>query len=364
MVKQFKIVEDLVNEFHWELTEKEKEDLEKVLRDFPGRLNERLITLAKNSKAIFNQFVPSPIEALSLKQDPIYKSRTSPIKGLERGYSDRAILTPTMNCPCFCRYCFLRGRDFGGSMSDEEIDQAMNYIKTHPEIKYILITGGDPLLNFPRLKKVVSKLMEIETVDSIRVGTRMILYNPLKFDEAFYELVAKVQDAGKRFEIGAHMNHPDEIDIHTQRCIENLFKKQVTVYTQTVLLRDINDDSQTLLNLYRKVYKAGGEIYLLFHCDPIKGSSHLRTTISKGLDLKVELADSTSGRLVPKYKVAKCEIGIDSRVLEINDDHIWIETPYSIKNLKQIIPDYEPNFPIERVSKNGRLIIKYFGKWC
>ncbi|MBN1792100.1 radical SAM protein [Candidatus Woesearchaeota archaeon] len=363
-VRIIRTAKELMDVFDGNYSKEERDTLDYILKISSVKLNERVIELSKKHESIAAQFLPSLQEASSMGLfHKIYKSRTHPVKGIDRGYLDRVTITPVMNCETFCRYCFLTQAGFGASMSDKEIEDAVDYIDSNPDIRYVLITGGDPLLNQAKLERIVSGLSTVNHIDSIRIGTRTLLFDPSKFNDRFFRMIKSAQNHGKRIEIGAHMNHPDEIDAETQEKLEEMHRHLVTVYTQTTLLRGINDDPETLLELYRKVYRAGGEVYLLFHCDPINGMDHLRTTVSKGLEIKSRLADMTSGRLVPKYKVAKCEIGVDSDVLEIGENHIWIETPYSIANLKKIIEGYSPLEPVEKVSKRGRLIIKYMGKW-
>lgn len=357
-----------INEFKGkiggEFDVEEQEKITLALRDFPTHVNERILRLARSSPAIYKQLIATPIEADSISGERVYKPRLFPIRGVERAYSGRVLITPVYTCESYCRYCFLREGGLGKKpLTPEEIDAAVQYVRDNDDIKYVLITGGDPMINFSRLEKLMLSLKEIPHLDSIRIGSRTILFNPSKFDQKFFELVSEVRKSKKRVEIGAHMNHPDEIDEEAMHCLENLAENYVTVYSQTVLLRGINDDAKTLRNLFEKLYATGGEIYLLFHCDPISGSEHLRTRISRGLEIKSELADLVSGRLIPQYKVAKCEIGVDSEVVEIRSGSIKIKTPYTINKLEKHIPGFKPNEPLESVSSDGRLIITYFGEW-
>jgi len=364
MIKSIKDINKFIKEVGGNFSSDEKIKLIQALEDFPVKINDRVLRLIKNSPEIYKQFIPIPMEAESLIRSKIHKPRLFPIKGIERAYTNRLIITPVYTCESFCRYCFLREGKLGGkALSNEEIDKATEYINKNEDLKYILITGGDPIINFSKLERIMLNLKENQHILSIRIGTRSILYNPNRFDQNFFNLVSEMRKSKKRIEIGAHMNHPNEIDREAMICLENLAENHVTVYTQTVLLKDINDNAKILRDLYEKIYSTGGEIYLLFHCDPVRGINHLRTKISKGLEIKSELADLTSGRLIPQYKVAKCEIGIDSKVLEIKSDSILIKTPYSIKNLEKNIPGFKPNKPLESVSDDGKLIITYFGEW-
>jgi len=237
-------------------------------------------------------------------EDPLEEDKDSPVPGLTHRYPDRALVVTTHVCSMYCRFC-TRKRvtlDRDGWDAPSRNDQRMiDYIRDHREIRDVILSGGDPLsLPFGRLKWFVSSLAEIGHVDVIRIGTRVPVTLPQRlFDETLVDFLGSAQ----KIWIQTHFNHPREITPESARACRNLVNAGMPVSNHSVLLKGVNDSVATMRTLVRGLLRIKVRPYYLFHCDPVTGAGHFRTSVWKGIEIIEGLRGHVSGLAVPTYVV-------------------------------------------------------------
>ncbi len=254
------------------------------------------------------QSVPSPLEAENPSgyelEDPLEEDKDAPVPGLTHRYPDRALLVTTHVCTMYCRFCtrkratMVRGGWDAVSRNDERM---IEYVRAHPEIRDVIVSGGDPLtLPVPKLRFFLDSLAAIPHVDVIRIGTRVPVTLPQKlFDPELIDLLAS---AGKVW-IQTHFNHPREVTPEAARVCKALLCAGMPVNNHTVLLKGVNDSLETMRDLMRALLRIKVRPYYLFHCDPVIGAGHFRTSVWKGLEIMEGLRGHLSGLGIPTYVV-------------------------------------------------------------
>jgi lysine 2,3-aminomutase len=254
-------------------------------------------------EGIRQQFVPSAAELVTHIQDmadPIGDQTNSPIKGIIHRYPDRCLLQPVNVCPVYCRVCFRRVTVGKGNpaLTPDQLEECYAYIRAHPEIWEVILSGGEPLIMKPQqLQKIITALDQIEHVEIIRIHTRVPVVDPERIND---ELVAVLRSRRPVYVI-LHCNHPDEFSPAAVAAIEKLIDNGIVMLGQSVLLKGINDDIATLGKLMRTMVKHRIKPYYLHHVDLAKGTSHFRTTIEDGQALVAELRGRYSGLCQPEY---------------------------------------------------------------
>ena len=253
---------------------------------------------------IAKQFVPSAAEGATQSYesaDPIGDERHSPVKGIVHRYADRVLLKLTLVCPVYCRFCFRRemvGPDEDAMLSAADLDTALTYIAAHPEIWEVILTGGDPFMLSPRrLQEVTARLGAIAHVKILRWHTRMPIADP---DRITPELVRAIRSDQTSY-VAVHVNHSRELTVSARRAVSLLIEGGMSLLSQSVLLKSVNDDVATLEALMRALVEARIRPYYLHHMDLAPGTSHFRTTIAEGQNLVRELRARTSGLCQPHY---------------------------------------------------------------
>jgi len=263
----------------------------------------RLIDPADPNDPIARQFVPDARE-LDLQPeengDPIGDAAHSPVEGVVHRYPDRVLLKLVNACAVYCRFCFRRemvgpGR---GGLSRAALTAALDYIRAHPQIWEAILTGGDPLVLSPRrLKDVVTRLAGIGHVKVIRVHTRV----PVAAPEHVSAALVRALRSDKATFIVLHANHPRELTEPARAACARLVDAGVPLLSQSVLLRGVNDDAETLGALMRALVECRIKPYYLHHADLAPGTAHLRTTIAAGQNLMRALHGRYSGLCQPAY---------------------------------------------------------------
>ena len=265
----------------------------------------RLIEPGAPDDPIARQYLPDPRElarAPEERDDPIGDDAHAPLPGLVHRYPDRVLLMPTTACPVYCRFCFRRERVGHGAstMSASEIDEALAYIAARPGIREVILTGGDPLILSPRrLGTILRRAASIETVEVLRIHTRVPVADPGRVDEAL--IAALRQDVPVYVLI--HCNHPREIDPAAAGALAALADAGVPLLAQTVLLKGVNDDAETLAALFRALVRHRVRPYYLHHPDPAPGTAHFRLSIEQGQALMRALRGRISGLCQPTYVI-------------------------------------------------------------
>jgi len=253
---------------------------------------------------IARQFVPDARElarAAEEHSDPIGDEAFRPVEGVVHRYPDRVLLKLVNVCAVYCRFCFRRemigpGR---GGLSPQALDAALAYIGAQPRIWEVILSGGDPLVaSAHRLKDVVTRLAAIEHVEVIRVHTRLPVVAPERISAA---LVRALRARGKATFVVLHVNHPRELTKKARAACGRLIDAGIPMLSQSVLLRGINDDVDTLGTLMRTLVACRIKPYYLHHADLAPGTAHLRTGIGEGQALMRALRGRYSGLCQPAY---------------------------------------------------------------
>lgn len=235
-----------------------------------------------------------------LSLDPLEELAHSPVKNLVHNYHDRVAFCVAAECAVYCRYC-LRKRMVGDgeyAMNKTELQQGIDYIAAHPEIRDVLLTGGDPMiLNDANLEWILSRLRAIPHVELIRIGTRFPVLNPYRFTPEFCEMIGKYHPVW----INTHYNHPKELTADAAMACDRITRAGAPLGNQTVLLKGVNNDADILKTLFKDLVKMRVRPYYLYQAQLIGGTRHFRTTIEEGMQLMEQLRGRISGFAIPTY---------------------------------------------------------------
>jgi lysine 2,3-aminomutase len=264
----------------------------------------QLIDRGDPDDPIARQFLPSEAELESGATqlgDPIGDERHTPVKGVVHRYRDRALLKLTLVCPVYCRFCFRRemvGPGAGQILTPGEIDAALSYIQNHPEIGEVILTGGDPLMLSPRrLAGTTRRLESMRHITVLRWHSRVPVADSPRVST---EMVQAIKSC-KATWLVLHVNHPRELTADAITAAARFIDAGIPVLSQSVLLKGVNDNIETMQQLVRALVAARIKPYYLHHMDLAPGTSHFRTTIAEGQALVAELRRSVSGLAVPNY---------------------------------------------------------------
>ncbi len=237
-----------------------------------------------------------------MMEDSLAEDRHSPVPGLVHRYPDRVLMLLTTQCASYCRYC-TRSRIVGNpaaNFSKVEFDQQIEYLKRTPQVRDVLLSGGDPLTIAPRmLEYVLASLRSIEHIEIIRIGTRVPIFLPQRITAEFCDMIKKYHPLW----INVHINHPKEITPEVSQALDRLSYAGVPLGNQSVLLAGVNDSVAIQRELVHKLVRNRVRPYYLYQCDLVEGAGHFRTTISRGVEIIEGLRGHTSGYAVPTYVV-------------------------------------------------------------
>lgn len=234
--------------------------------------------------------------------DPLGEDDDSPVPGLVHRYPDRVLLLATGVCSTYCRYC-TRARLVGAtgerSIKKSDLEQALAYIEATPGVRDVLVSGGDPLsLDDDKLDWLLGRLRRIPHVEFLRLGTKMPAVLPQRITPALIRVLKRHKPW-----LSIHFTHPDELTPEVSQACARLADAGLPLGSQTVLLKGVNDDIDTMKTLMHGLLTIRVKPYYLYQCDPISGSAHFRTTVDKGLELIRGLRGHTSGYAVPTYVI-------------------------------------------------------------
>ena len=245
-----------------------------------------------------SEFTKTPGEA----DDPLGEDDQSPVPGLVHRYPDRVLLLVLDFCSTYCRYC-TRSRVVGhGAIypSRSRLERAIDYIRSTPSVRDVLISGGDPLtLNDERLNWLLFRLREIPHVEIIRIGTKVPAVLPQRITPNLVRVLRRYHPLW----MSLHFTHPAECTPEAYRACERLANAGIPLGSQTVLLKGINDQVDTMKELCHHLLRMRVRPYYIYQCDPISGSSHFRTAVQKGLEIIRGLRGFTTGYAVPTYVI-------------------------------------------------------------
>lgn len=234
--------------------------------------------------------------------DPLAEKKYSPVRGIVRKYPDRVIFCPTYACPKRCDFCFRKNLVDGknGELSEKEMTAAINYIKKDKTIREVILSGGDPLiLDDKILSDILKKLRAIPHIKLLRVHTRIPVTLPTRVTK---KLSATLRSAAPIWVV-IHINHPKEITPQFKKTVTTLRAASIPLLSQSVLLRGVNDNAETLKKLFYGLVELGVKPYYLHQCDPARGTKKYWVSIKKGKKILRQLRRKISGLCIPHYVV-------------------------------------------------------------
>lgn len=254
---------------------------------------------------IRKQVIPRAEEIVpftGMMEDSLAEDRHSPVPGLVHRYPDRVLMLVTTQCASYCRYC-TRSRIVGdpsATFSRAEFEMQIEYLKRTPQVRDVLLSGGDPLTLAPKLlEELLSRLREIEHIEIIRIGSRVPVFLPQRITQEFCDMVSKYHPVW----MNIHVNHPNEITQELADACDRLTRAGVPLGNQSVLLAGVNDCVHVQRKLVQDLVRIRVRPYYLYQCDLVEGAGHFRTPVAKGIEIIEGLRGHTSGYAVPTYVV-------------------------------------------------------------
>jgi len=311
------------NDWRWQLSHRlnTAEEIEKI---FPLTQSERTALTTPNlfrvditpyfislidpddpQDPIRKQIVPTAAEMVpftAMMEDSLAEDRHSPVPGLVHRYPDRVLMLVTTQCASYCRYC-TRSRIVGdpsAQFSRQEFDQQIDYLKRTPQVRDVLLSGGDPLVLAPKiLEEILSRLREIPHIEVLRIGTRVPVFLPMRITDDLCEMLQKYHP----FWMNIHVNHSNEITRELAEACDKLTRAGIPLGNQSVLLAGVNDNVHIQRKLVQDLVRIRVRPYYLYQCDLVEGAGHFRTAVAKGIEIMEGLRGHTSGFAVPNYMI-------------------------------------------------------------
>jgi lysine 2,3-aminomutase len=290
---------DLVERFGFD-----PEQAERLNKLFHIRINPYYLSLIRYpGDPIWRQCIPDSkeLEEDGLPEDPLNEERDSPVSSITHRYPDRVLFLTTSQCSMYCRFCTRKRKVSDSSkINSKYIQDGIDYIARHKEIRDVILSGGDPLmLTDFMLEKILSALREIPHVEIIRLGTKMPCVLPQRVTPKLCKVIRKYHP----IYVNTHFNHPWECTPEAKKACEMLADAGCPVGNQAVLMKGVNDDPDVMLELMRKLLAMRVRPYYLFQADMTKSTNHFRTPVRVGLEIMDKLRGHTSGLAVPNYVI-------------------------------------------------------------
>lgn len=277
-----------------------------VLREFRMGITPYYLSLIDPGDAadpLARQVVPVVAEGAGLSSgldDPLGEEMYSPVPGITHRYPDRCLMVVSNSCAIYCRYCTRKRIMAEDVVSDLELERMVDYIARTPAIRDVVVSGGDPLtFATDKLDRILTRLRAIPHLEIVRIGTRVPVALPMRVDDELARMLARHHPLW----INVHFNHPNEVTPDAARACDRLTRAGIPLNNQAALLRGVNDDEVTQRALCHGLMLMRVRPYYLFHCDPVRGADHFRTTIARGVELIETLRGHTSGLAVPQFAV-------------------------------------------------------------
>lgn len=280
------------------------EDVKRIVRHFKVQITPYFAGLIKvKGDAIYRQVVPDPaeLEERNGVADPLREDENSPVPSIIHRYPDRVLFLVSHCCASYCRFC-TRKRKVGdpAKIHPRYIEDGIEYVRSRPEVRDVIISGGDPLmLGDRKLEYVLKSLRAIPHVEILRIGTRMPCFLPQRVTPKLAAMLRKYHP----LYVNVHFNHPDEITEEAARALNMLADAGIPLGNQTVLLRGVNDHPEVMRRLMQKLLTVRVRPYYIYQADYVKGTDHLRTTVEKGIEVLDALRGWTSGLAVPYFVI-------------------------------------------------------------
>lgn len=334
---------------------RERSEATEAAAKFPLAITPYYASLIRNcdeSDPIFQMSVPQAQELWNppfLRDDPLEEDHDMPVPGLVRRYPDRALLIVTTACAMYCRHC-TRKRVTGvreTCISPARLKRSVEFLKKNPDIKEIIISGGDPFtLSNDKLEMILKALREVPHLDVIRFGTRTPVTMPMRITEELCAMIKKYHPIW----INTHFNHPSEMTPEAAAACGRLVDAGVPVGNQSVLLRGINDDPDVMEVLLRGLIRMRVRPYYLFQCDLVPGVEHFRTPISRGIEIMEAMRGRLTGIAIPQYVVDTPHGGGKVPVLP---NYIISQSPTHtvLRNFEGMMVSYPEPYAEERLAR-------------
>jgi lysine 2,3-aminomutase len=238
----------------------------------------------------------------AMMEDSLAEDRHSPVPGLVHRYPDRVLMLVTTQCASYCRYC-TRSRivgDPGQTFSRQEFEAQIEYLKRTPQVRDVLLSGGDPLVLAPKiLEEILTRLREIPHIEIVRIGSRVPVFLPMRVTQELCDMLQKFHPLW----INIHINHPNEISQELAEACDRMARAGIPLGNQSVLLAGVNDCIHIQRELVQKMTRIRVRPYYLYQCDLVEGAGHFRTPVAKGIEIIEGLRGHTSGYAVPQFIV-------------------------------------------------------------
>ncbi len=276
----------------------------KIAKIFKIRITPYYASLIKSKgDAIYRQVIPDEAElaANSGAADPLNEDNDSPVPSIVHRYPDRVLFLVSHSCASYCRFC-TRKRKVGDSkkINPRYIEDGLQYIRQHQEIRDVIVSGGDPLmLSDIKLEYILKSLRAISHVQIIRIGSRVPCFLPQRITPNLVKMLKKYHP----LYMNVHFNHPDEITAESSRALNLLADAGIPLGNQTVLLKGVNDKPEVMKELVQKLLTVRVRPYYIYQADYVQGTEYLRTRVEKGLEIIEALRGWTSGLAVPSFVI-------------------------------------------------------------
>jgi len=332
-----------------EFPPEKRAELEETIRTFPMSITPYYLSLIDvddyENDPIFMQAFPSvnelQVEVYDM-EDPLAEDTDSPVTGITHRYPDRVLFLVSNTCSMYCRHCTRKRKvgDVDYIPDRETIQVGLDYIREHPEVRDVLLSGGDPLmLSDDYLDWVLTELRAIPHVEVIRIGTRMPVVLPYRITDDLVNMLRKHHPVW----INTQFNHPKEITSSSTAAVQKMADAGIPLGNQTVLLANVNDCPRIMKRLVQKLVMNRVRPYYLYQCDLSEGLSHFRTSVRKGIEIMENLIGHTSGFAVPTYVVDAPGGGGKIPVLPTYVIS-WSSTKVILRNYEGVITTYtEPD---------------------
>ena len=328
------------------------EDLQGLDKEFNIKITPYYLSLIKEKgDAIYKQVIPDKSELIDdgEVQDPLAEDSYSPIPSIVHRYPDRCLFLVAHACASYCRFC-TRKRKVGdpSKISLKYIDDGVEYIRHHPEIRDVIISGGDPLLlSDDRIEYILKELRSVKHVEILRIGSRVPCFLPQRITTKLVRMLRKYHPLF----MNVHFNHPDELTPVAIKALGRLADAGIPLGNQTVLLKGVNDDPLIMRRLMQKLLLARVRPYYIYQADMVFGTAHFRTKVQKGIEIIENLRGWTSGLAVPHFVIdapgggGKIPI-IPEYVVRMTDEEV-------------VLRNYQgKTFRYRQSSQNGKLTIE------
>ena len=305
-IKDIETFEKLLD---YSFPEEQRKDIEKTISKFPMSITPYYLSLMQvdslENDPIFKQAFPS-VRELDIMQcdmaDPLHEDKDSPVPGLTHRYPDRVLFLISNTCAMYCRHCTRKRRvgDVDSIPDRKQIEAGLDYIREHPIVRDVLLSGGDPLLlSDDYLDWILTELNKIEHVEIIRIGSRVPAVLPYRITD---ELVTMLKKHHPLY-LNTQFNHPRELTDSARKSLSKLADAGIPLGNQSVLLNEVNDCPRIMKSLVHKLVESRVRPYYLYQCDLSEGLSHFRTSVGKGIEIMESLRGHTSGLCVPTYVI-------------------------------------------------------------